>query len=98
MNRDRFYILSLEHSQRGVATWWRSNSAGYTADLGQAGVYDRESAKKACSSRSRLPDGSPHEIAVPIDAPMVTMTTILLDGQDLTREDFIGLFEDSLKD
>lgn len=42
-----YYIVSPKHSDRGaVWTLWRPNSAGYTDDLGQAGLYRRGDVSK----------------------------------------------------
>lgn len=43
----QFLIYSKKHS-RGIATWWRPNSQGYTYDIKQAGRYSEEEAKKIC--------------------------------------------------
>lgn len=97
MSAEKFYVLSLEHSRGGIATWWAPDSKGYTTDLQQAGIYDREAARIACSSRSRRKGEPPPEIAIPTDAPIVIRHTVDLYGQGVKFESFVERFEGSLR-
>lgn len=40
-----FYILDTRQVVGNCALWWRPDGAGYTCDLGDAGLYSREAAR-----------------------------------------------------
>jgi hypothetical protein len=53
-------ILSPRYGQDGL--WWRPKSAGYTADITQAGLFTRSYAERVASN----PDPQRSEKAVPL--------------------------------
>lgn len=59
---DRFYILCLNNElpRSELALWWKPNRAGYTTNLGKAGVYSESEAESIRRIRGT-------DIPVPVD-------------------------------
>jgi hypothetical protein len=57
----QFLIWSIEHE-----AWWRPGHAGYTRNLGEAGVYFEESARDILK-RANYPPPRVHECLVPLE-------------------------------
>ena len=84
-------VYSREHN-----AWWRTNAAGYTNDIAQAGRYAEAGAKFHCNARDKQPDGSPSEVAViapEFQARADAAERLLADARGFIQGEYEALLE-----